>query len=39
MQYLGEYLLPTNSISKDTDKLTKLFYFRPDKYDNPDADI
>lgn len=39
MQYLGEYLLPTNSISKDSDKLTKLFYFRPDKYDDPDADI
>lgn len=39
MQYLGEFLSPTNSISQDQDKLTKYFYFRPDKYENPDADL
>jgi hypothetical protein len=39
MQYLGEFLSPQNSISQDQDKLTKYFYFRPDKYDNPDADL
>ena len=39
MQYLGEFLSPTNSIAQDQDKLTKYFYFRPDKYDNPDADL
>lgn len=39
MQYLGEFLSPTNSISQDQDKLTKYFYFRPDKYDNPNADL
>lgn len=39
MQYLGEFLSPNNSISQDQDKLTKYFYFRPDKYENPDADI
>lgn len=39
MQYLGEFLSPTNSIAQDQDKLTKYFYFRPDKYDDPEADI
>lgn len=39
MQYLGEFLSPQNSISKDQDQLTKYFYFRPDSYDNPDADV
>jgi hypothetical protein len=39
MQYLGEFLSPNNSISQDQDKLTKYFYFRPDRYDNPEADI
>lgn len=39
MQYLGEFLSPQNNISKDQDQLTKYFYFRPDKYENPDADL
>lgn len=39
MQYLGEYLAPVNSIALDSDTLTKYFYFRPDMYDNPDADL
>ena len=39
MQYLGEFLSPTNNISQGQDQLTKYFYFRPDKYDNPDADL
>jgi hypothetical protein len=39
MQYLGEFLSPTNSISQDQDKLVKYFYFRPDKYENPEADL
>lgn len=39
MQYLGEFLSPTNSISQDQDKLTKYFYFRPNKYENPNADL
>lgn len=39
MQYLGEFLSPTNSISADSDTLVKYFYFRPDQYDNPDADL
>lgn len=39
MQYLGEFLSPTNSISEDQDQLVKYFYFRPDKYDDPEADI
>lgn len=39
MEFLGCWLSPTNSISLDSDKLEKLFYFRPDKYDDPDADL
>lgn len=39
MEFLGEFLSPNNSIAQDQDKLTKYFYFRPDKYDNPDADL
>lgn len=39
MQYLGEFLSPTNTIGVDEDKLTKYFYFRPDQYDDPEADI
>lgn len=39
MEYLGEFLSPTNSIGKEQDKLVKYFYFRPDKYDDPDADL
>ena len=39
MQYLGEFLSPNNSIAQDQDKLIKYFYFRPDKYDDPDADL
>lgn len=39
MQYLGEFLSPNNSIAQDQDKLTKYFYFRPDKYDDPNADL
>lgn len=39
MQYLGEFLSPNNSIAQDQDKLTKYFYFRPDKYEDPDADL
>lgn len=39
MQYLGEFLSPNNSIAQDQDKLTKHFYFRPDKYDDPNADL
>ena len=39
MQYLGEFLSTTNSISEDQDTITKYFYYRPDKYDDPDADL
>ena len=39
MQYLGEFLSPQNSISLDQDKLIKYFYFRPDQYEDPDADL
>lgn len=39
MEFLGEFLSPNNSIAQDQDKLTKYFYFRPDKYDDPDADL
>ena len=39
MQYLGEFLSPQNNISKDQDQLVKYFYFRPDRYDDPDADL
>lgn len=39
MEFLGEFLSPNNSIAQDQDKLTKYFYFRPDKYDDPNADL
>lgn len=39
MEFLGEFLSPNNSIAQDQDKLTKYFYFRPDKYDDPTADL
>lgn len=39
MEYLGEFLSPNNSIALDQDKLTKYFYFRPDIYEDPDADL
>jgi hypothetical protein len=39
MKFLGEFLSPNNLIAQDQDKLTKYFYFRPDKYDDPDADL
>lgn len=39
MEFLGAYLSPNNSISQGQDKLTKYFYFRPDIYDNPEADF
>lgn len=39
MQYLGEFLSPNNSIAQDQDKLTKYFYFRPDTYEDPTADL
>lgn len=39
MEFLGTFLSPQNSISQGQDRLTKYFYFRPDKYQNPDADI
>lgn len=39
MLYLGEFLSPQNSISDGQDRLTKYFYFRPDLYENPDADL
>jgi hypothetical protein len=39
MQFLGEFLSPSNTIGLDEDKLTKYFYFRPDKYEDPTADL
>lgn len=39
MQFLGEFLSPTNSIGIDEDRLVKYFYFRPDNYEDPDADL
>lgn len=39
MQYLGDFLSPSNSIGLDEDKLVKYFYFRPDKYEDPTADL
>lgn len=39
MEFLGAFLSPSNSIQKDSDTLTKYFYFRPDQYDDPEADL
>lgn len=39
MQYLGDFLSPSNSIGLGEDKLVKYFYFRPDKYEDPTADL
>lgn len=39
MQYLGEFLSPQNTISLDQDQMVKYFYFRPDSYDDPNADV
>jgi hypothetical protein len=39
MEYLGEFLSPSNSIALDQDKLIKYFYFRPNTYEDPDADL
>ena len=33
------FLSPTNSIGIDEDRLVKYFYFRPDNYEDPDADL
>lgn len=39
MEYLGEFLSTTNKITQDEDTIIKYFYYRPDKYDNPAADL
>lgn len=39
MEFLGAFLSPSNSIQKESDTLTKYFYFRPDQYDDPEADL
>lgn len=39
MQYLGEFLSTTNTITETEDTVTKYFYYRPDKYDDPSADL
>lgn len=39
MEYLGEFLSPQNSIAQDQDTLIKYFYFRPELYEDPNADL
>lgn len=34
MEYLGEFLSPKNNIAKDSDRITKYFYYRPSQYDS-----
>lgn len=39
MELIGTFLSTTNNITKDTDTIVKYFYYRPDAYEDPEADI
>lgn len=39
MEYLGQFLSTNNNITEDQDTVTKYFFYRPDKYDTPSADL